>query len=239
MEWPGNFGNLDSTEKETYGFRSRNCPPIVEEVANFENDLMMIKNIQFNYIKNDLQTKLKEDISNIQKCEKVLIPADKSRNIYIYIYIYQMEAADQRKINNINRDAKKIATDFDLEDRIEKMQESESYISVKDHKEDFPHKISCRLINSSKSDIDKISKHILDKINQQMRSETEVNQWINSYEVIEWFKNIRNKSNESLFVFDTESFYRSISLKLLENAITFAKNIRNISEQEMLIIMQG
>ena len=150
-----------------------------------------------------------------------------------------MEAADQRKINNINRDAKKIATDFDLEDRIEKMQESESYISVKDHKEDFPHKISCRLINSSKSDIDKISKHILDKINQQMRSETEVNQWINSYEVIEWFKNIRNKSNESLFVFDTESFYRSISLKLLENAITFAKNIRNISEQEMLIIMQG
>ena len=72
-----------------------------------------------------------------------------------------------------------------------------------------------------------------------MRSETEVNQWINSYEVIEWFKNIRNKSNESLFVFDTESFYRSISLKLLENAITFAKNIRNISEQEMLIIMQG
>ena len=48
----------------------------------------MIKNIQFKYIKNDFQTKLKEDILNIQKCEKVLIPADKSRNIYIYIYIY-------------------------------------------------------------------------------------------------------------------------------------------------------
>ena len=117
---------------------------------------------------------------------------------------------------------KKKAIDFDLEDRIEKMQESESYISVKDHKEDFHHKISFRLINSSKSDIGKISNHILDKINQQMRSETQVNRWINSYEVIEWFKNIRNKSNESLFVFDTESFYSSISLKLLDNAITFA-----------------
>ena len=45
------------------------------------------------------------------------------------------------------------------------MQESESYITVKDHKKDFPHKISCRLINPSKSDIGKISKHILDKIN--------------------------------------------------------------------------
>ena len=98
MEWPGNFGNLDSTEKDTYGFRSRNCPPVVEEVANFQNDLMMIKNIQFKYIKNDLQTKLKEDILNIQKCEKVLIPADKSRNI--------------RKINNINRDAKKESNRF-------------------------------------------------------------------------------------------------------------------------------
>ena len=54
-----------------------------------------------------------------------------------------------------------------------------------------------------------------------MRSETQVNRWINSYEVIELFKNIRNKSNESL-VFDTESFYSSISLKLLDNAITFA-----------------
>ena len=147
------LGKLNSTEKETYGFRTRNCSPIVEEVANFENDLMMmIKNIQFKCIKNDFQTKLKEDILNIQKCEKVLIPADKSRNIY------KMEAAyykkllydnittaykkvDQRKINNVNRDAKKIAINLDLEDRIEKMQESESYITVKDHKEDFPHKI--------------------------------------------------------------------------------------------------
>ena len=35
--------------------------------------MMMIKNIQFKYIKNDFQTKLKEDILNIQKEEKVLI----------------------------------------------------------------------------------------------------------------------------------------------------------------------
>ena len=54
---------------------------------------------------------------------------------------------DQIKINNINKDAKKIAVVLDLEDRIEKAQEKESYITVKDHKEDFPHKISCHLIN--------------------------------------------------------------------------------------------
>ena len=62
------------------------------------------------------------------------------------------------------------AIDLDLEDRTEKkMQESESYIIIKDHEEDFPQKISCRLINPSKSDIGKISKHILEITNQQIR----------------------------------------------------------------------
>ena len=52
------LGKLDSTEKETYEFRSRNCPPIVKEVANFENDLMMIiKNIQVKYIKERFSNK--------------------------------------------------------------------------------------------------------------------------------------------------------------------------------------
>ena len=126
------LGKLESTEKETYGFRSRHCQPIVEEIANFINDLMlMIKNIHFKNIKNYFETKLKHDISDIQKCKKVLIPVNKSRNIY------KMETADykkllhdnviktykkldQRKNDNINKDAKKMAVLLDLEDRIEK-----------------------------------------------------------------------------------------------------------------------
>ena len=126
------LGKLESTEKETYGFRSRHCQLIVEEIANFINDLMlMIKNIHFKNIKNYFETKLKHDISDIQKCKKVLIPVNKSRNIY------KMETADykkllhdnviktykkldQRKNNNINKDAKKMAVLLDLEDRIEK-----------------------------------------------------------------------------------------------------------------------
>ena len=65
------------------------------------------------------------------------------------------------------------------------MQESECYITDKDHKEDFPHKISCRLINPSKSDIGKLSKIILDKINSDVPSSVQVNQWKNSQAVIE------------------------------------------------------
>ena len=55
----------------------------------------------------------------------------------------------------------------------------------------------------------------------------------------QWFKNIRNKNNASFFVFDIESFYLSGSLKLLDNAINISKSICNISEQDILIIMQA
>ena len=52
----------------------------------------------------------------------------------------------------INKSTKKISRKLELEHGIEKMQESESYITKKDHKKDFLYKI-CRLINAPKSDI--------------------------------------------------------------------------------------
>ena len=87
---------------------------------------------------------------------------------------------DKKKVRAINIDAKKIAKDLELEDETEKMQESECYITVKDHREDFPHKIPCRLISPSKSDIGKLSKIIFDKINGDALSFVQVNQRKNS-----------------------------------------------------------
>ena len=42
------------------------------------------------------------------------------------------------------------------------MLQAEAYITIKDHKEGFPHKLSFGFLNQSKSDIGKISKNILD-----------------------------------------------------------------------------
>ena len=145
--------------------------------------------------------------------------------------------ADEKKVRAINVDAKKIAKDLELEVRIEKMQESECYITVKDHKEDFPHKISCRLINPSKWDIGKLSKIILDEINSDVPSSVQVNQWKNSQAVVEWFKNIRNKNNASFIVFNIESFYPSISPELFHKAINFVKTICDIPDKDISIIM--
>ena len=84
-----------------------------------------------------------------------------------------------------------------------------------------------------------ITKNFYKNVNQKLLSVTEVNRWKNSHSVIEWFKNIRNKSNASIFVFDIESFYHSISLKLLEDAINFAKTVCNISGRDASINMQA
>ena len=119
------------------------------------------------------------------------------------------------------------------------MQETEAFISVKDHKERFPNSSSFRLINPSKSEIGKISKHILDKINKSLLSNTKVNQWKNISDAISWFKNINNKKQSSFVNFEIDNFYSSISEKRLLDAINYAKSSANITEQDLSIIMQS
>ena len=42
----------------------------------------MVSNIEFRNINNDFQKKLKSDINEIKTCNKILVSADKSRNLY-------------------------------------------------------------------------------------------------------------------------------------------------------------
>lgn len=59
-------------------------------------------------------------------------------------------------------------------------------MEVKDHKDNFAHSISYRLIIPSKTDIGKISKTILDKLDIQLVSSISVTQWKNS-EVVHFY----------------------------------------------------
>ena len=118
------------------------------------------------------------------------------------------------------------------------MQETETFISVKDHKEGFPNSPSFRLINLSKSEIGKFSKHILDKINKSLLSNTKVNQWKNTSDAISWFKN-NNKKHSSFVNLDVENFYPSISEKRLIDAVNFGKSSAIITQQDLSIIMQS
>ena len=48
------------------------------------------------------------------------------------------------------------------------VQETEAYITIKDHKDVLSNKIKCPLINPSKSSISKISKAIFNTINKNV-----------------------------------------------------------------------
>ena len=143
---------------------------------------------------------------------------------------------NMRQVYDINNKTKSIAKQLSIDDRIERIHENESYITIKDHKEEFPNKTSCRLINQSKSDVGKISKTILDKIVTKIDSLINVNRWKNSISVIEVYKTILNKDKYRFVIFDIESFYPSISLELFNEALNFAKTL-GISETEVSKMM--
>ena len=119
------------------------------------------------------------------------------------------------------------------------MQATEAFINVKEKKQGFPHTLWCRLVNPSKSDIGKISKSILDKINKEILSTTTVNQWRNNSDVIKRFKSIPEKRMSSFISFNVENFYPSISIKLFTDPIKYAKNVVEISDQDIAITMQA
>ena len=85
----------------------------------------------------------------------------------------------------------KLLVSFD--DRVQKLDENEAYVTIKDHKEGFPNEISYCFINPSKKDIGKISKQILDTVNNNILEKSKVNQWKNTSSVIEWYRNIKRK----------------------------------------------
>ena len=118
------------------------------------------------------------------------------------------------------------------------MQEAETFLTVKDQKERFPHTLTFRLINPSKSDIGKISQSLLEIINANILKQTNINQWKKS-KVITSFKNIKSKKTSSFVNFDVENFYPSISIDLFTDAISYAKTITNIDDDQLSMIMKS
>ena len=72
-----------------------------------------------------------------------------------------------------------------------------------------------------------------------MRKESGLIQWKNTDEVLDWFKNIQNKKDFSFIQFDIVNFYPSISEELLEDAVEWARDFIDISEEEKNIIFKS
>ena len=92
--------------------------------------------------------------------------------------------------------------------------EAEPFITLKVHKDNFTARPSCRLINPAKSNVGRISKVILERVNKAVKAATGANQWINSNDVIKWFEALPNKQSLKFIKFDIDQFYPYITKKI-------------------------
>ena len=159
--------------KEKFGFRTTDSPPVMDELESFEKDLWaLVKSIKFKPASNVLTSKIREDLNNLKSDSKIIVKGDKSRKLYKVAkdsYVKELKdkittnyrKGDRSQVDIVNREAAKIAKGFDLDERIDALQEGEGFISYKDHKPNFPGRKEVRLLNPSKTNMGVISKHFL------------------------------------------------------------------------------
>lgn len=253
MRWKA-FHFLSPTtpaDKNTFGFKSKNCPPSVEEMRAFEEGMInIIKNIEYKDVKCQFQQDLKKDISSIKNEDRLFVKADKSVNFYkLDATEYNRllndnitktyKKADKKKLNVINDEARSVTRKLNIDDRVELIATNDAFITLKDHKENFANKPTCRLINPSKTELGRISKRILEDINSKLVSATKVNQWKNTSSVLQWYKRLPNKRDSAFICFDVVEFYPSISETLLNRALDFASEHVTISEDDRQTIVNA
>ena len=246
MRWKAIFFENEKAgaSKITYGIKTNKAPDKMELLHPFENDLYnLISNIQFNPRRNTFQRQLACDVKEISTSKNVLVSADKSTNLYSMsresykkllnenITKNYKKSCDDTK-NKIDREGKGIASKLELDDRMEIYAEREAFITLKDHKENFRSKPTCRLINPAKTEIGIVSKQLVEKINRNVRESTHLQQWKNTQAIIDWFSDLKDKSDKTFIKFDIVKFYPSISEELLKRAINYAKSISAITEQQ-------
>ena len=195
MHWRAIFfinNNKKATEdyKEgfSYGLNCGRSPLQVKDLIQFEDDLVrIVKELKFRKVKNNFQTKLREDMKQVQTSKKTLTPADKTSNMYrLHKNDYQnllrnaittsYKKANKNIGSKINKEGIKFAKQANILDKIEINGKGNSFITLKDYKENFTNHPTTRLTSPCKNEIGRISKHILDKTNTKLVSKLSVNE---------------------------------------------------------------
>ena len=147
--------------------------------------------------------------------------------------------AGEGLVKEIRQEHKDLVTQLEIADRVEITSKATSYITIKDHKESFPNKISTRLIIPCKSELRKVSKQLLDDINKALRYKLKLGQVRNTAQVITWFRQRDPNVRWSFTTFDIESFYPSISENLINNALEWAASETILTRVDKQIILSS
>ena len=185
--------------KTTAVLNQKQAPPQINDLTDFEADFYyMARSVSFLKVSNPFQSKLACDVKNHHFIVRFFVPADKTTNFYeVKVNNYEKLLQDSITIKylksngnivrQINLEAKQLAKNPKLDNRIEQLPKKPAFITFKDHKPNFSTKPKRRLINPTKFILRKVSKHILDNINISIRQSTRLQQWRSTKAAISWF----------------------------------------------------
>ena len=155
MRWSAFFFLRNEDEEDEcgdgmhYGFDSRRCPPQIDELNSFEDDMAkLIESVEFRRPRDNFQNTLQNDIARIRDSQAVFVPADKTRNLHRmgktqYEKLLRenitrhYKAGDEDAYDEINVEAQVIASELGIADRMNVIAKREAFITLKDHKENF------------------------------------------------------------------------------------------------------
>ena len=143
---------------------------------------------------------------------------------------------DQRELDEVNFDAAEIAEDLGIAERAEVFQKQPAFVNFKDTKPPFstaaePKEVPVRLLTPSKSQLGRVSKIKLQKLNAQVRVATKSNQWRQTRDATRWFEGLPEPGRGKLyyfFEFDFKSFYGSIKEILFKKALQWATGLKGV-----------
>ena len=161
-------------KKETFGLPSGRAPPQINK-ENYGENFMDIKHFvsriyrivritTFKKYTNEYQEELKKTLAEIKECKDLIIKADKTKNFYKvpkedYQKLLQDTISQEYKktdsdlLNVVNTEAVRIASSLGLGERMEMYRQNTAFLTLKDHKAQFPSIITTRIINLAKTDI--------------------------------------------------------------------------------------
>ena len=139
----------------------------------------------------------------MKKSKSVIIAADKSSNFYTcdidtYRNLRNNNVEKEymkttiEEVKKIDMKSREIAESLKLENRMQKYTNTECFITLKDHKENFTSRPQCRLINTAKNDLGRVVKNKVEDINREIRYTTGVKQWQSTQNTLDWFNKIKN-----------------------------------------------
>jgi hypothetical protein len=143
----------------------------------------------------------------IDKTKKVTVHAYKINNkhlMYPAEYNELLEKniqADYRKeiienVDNVQDENTDILNKLSLEKSVFKTTKWTAFLKIKDQKENIMNDPKARLINPNKPEIGKISKQILENVENVIRNKSKINCWKNTGAVLIWFRKLKNKKRK-------------------------------------------